>query len=89
MAQMLQMGTLDVLMSDDMTMDGVLDGALGFAWLPGLVADYDEADKYYLKGWIADEVAKIMEQNSLIRISSYCNGFRQVGNIVRPRHRDV
>ena len=67
MAQMLQMGTLDVLMSDDMTMDGVLDGALGFAWLPGLVADYDEADKYYLKGWIADEVAKIMEQNSLIR----------------------
>lgn len=32
----------------------------------------------------ADEVAKIMEQNSLIRISSYCNGFRQVGNIVRP-----
>lgn len=76
MAQMLQMGTLDVLMSDDMTMDGVLDGALGFAWLPGLVADYDEADKYYLKGWIADEVAKIMEQNSLIRISSYCNGFR-------------
>ncbi|MFR6092590.1 MAG: twin-arginine translocation signal domain-containing protein [Faecalibacterium prausnitzii] len=39
MAQMLQMGTLDVLMSDDMTMDGVLDGALGFAWLPGLVAD--------------------------------------------------
>ena len=84
MAQMLQMGTLDVLMSDDMTIDGVLDGALGFAWLPGLVADYDEADKYYLKGWIADEVAKIMEQNSLIRISSYCNGFRQVGNIVRP-----
>ena len=65
-------------------MDGVLDGALGFAWLPGLVADYDEADKYYLKGWIADEVAKIMEQNSLIRISSYCNGFRQVGNIIRP-----
>ena len=49
MAQMLQMGTLDVLMSDDMTIDGVLDGALGFAWLPGLVADYDEADKYYLK----------------------------------------
>ena len=74
----------DVLMSDDMTMDGVLDGTLGFAWLPGLVADYDEADRYYLKGWIADEVAKIMEQNSLIRISSYCNGFRQVGNIVRP-----
>ena len=47
MAQMLQMGTLDVLMSDDMTMDGVLDGALGFAWLPGLVADYEEADAYY------------------------------------------
>ncbi|MFR6092591.1 MAG: hypothetical protein ACLUIR_04345 [Faecalibacterium prausnitzii] len=29
-------------------------------------------------------MAKIMEQNSLIRISSYCNGFRQVGNIIRP-----
>lgn len=34
MAQMLQMGTLDVLMSDDMTMDGVLDGALGFVGSP-------------------------------------------------------
>ena len=84
MAQMLQMGTLDVLMSDDMTMDGVLDGALGFAWLPGLVADYEEADAYYNNGWIADKVAEIMAENDLIRISSYCNGFRQVGNIVRP-----
>lgn len=81
MAQMLQMGTLDVLMSDDMSMDGVLDGKLGFAWLPGLVSDYEEADNYYLYGWIADEVAKIMAENNLIRISSYCNGFRQVGNI--------
>lgn len=84
MAQMLQMGTLDVLMSDDMTMDGVLDGALGFAWLPGLVSDYEEADAYYNNGWIADKVAEIMAQSDLIRISSYCNGFRQVGNIVRP-----
>ena len=84
MAQMLQMGTLDVLMSDDMTMDGVLDGALGFAWLPGLVNDYEEADAYYNNGWIADKVAEIMAQNDLIRISSFCNGFRQVGNIVRP-----
>lgn len=55
MAQMLQMGTLDVLMSDDMTMDGVLDGALGFAWLPGLVADYEEADAYYNNGWIGGQ----------------------------------
>lgn len=84
MAQMLQMGTLDVLMSDDMTMDGVLNGALGFAWLPGLVANYDEADEYYNNGWIADKLAEIMAQNDLIRISSFCNGFRQVGNIVRP-----
>lgn len=81
---MLQMGSLDVLMSDDMTMDGVLNGALGFAWLPGLVSIYDEADMYYNHGWIADKVAEIMAQNDLIRISSYCNGFRQVGNIKRP-----
>ncbi len=84
MAQMLQMGTLDVLMSDDMSMDGVLDGALGFAWLPGLVSNYDEADQYYLYGWISDKITEIMEENDLIRISSYCNGFRQVGNIKRP-----
>jgi len=84
MAQMLQMGTLDVLMSDDMSMDGVLNGALGFAWLPGLVSNYDEADEYYLHGWIADKVTEIMAQNNLIRISSYCNGFRQVGNIKHP-----
>ncbi len=25
-----------------------------------------------------------MAENGLIRISSFCNGFRQVGNIVRP-----
>ena len=84
MGQMLQMGTLDVLMSDDMSMDGLLNGALGFAWLPGLVSNYDEADKYYLKGWISDQIAAIMAQNKLIRISSYCNGFRQVGNVKRP-----
>ena len=83
-AQMLQMGTLDVLMSDDMTMDGVLNGTLGFAWLPGLVADYEEADAYYNNGWIADKVAEVMAKSDLIRISSYCNGFRQVGNIKRP-----
>lgn len=83
MAQMLQMGTLDVLMSDDMSIDGVLDGALGFAWLPGLVKDYDEADQYYNSGWIAEKVGEIMKQNDLIRISSYCNGFRQVGNVKR------
>lgn len=83
-AQMLQMGTLDILMSDDMTMDGVLDGKLGFAWLPGLVADNDEAKEYYDHGWISDQVAKIMSDNKLIRISSYSNGFRQVGNIKRP-----
>ena len=81
MAQMLQMGTLDVLMSDDMSMDGVLDGKLGFAWLPGLVSDYDEADNYYLYGWIADKITEIMAENNLVRISSFCNGFRQVGNI--------
>ena len=84
MAQMLQMGTLDVLMSDDMTIDGVLDGALGFAWLPGLVSNYEEADAYYNNGWIAQEVAAIMAKNGFIRISSFCNGFRQVGNIKRP-----
>ena len=33
MAQMLQMGTLDVLMSDDMTMDGVL-GCAGLCLAP-------------------------------------------------------
>lgn len=84
MAQMLQMGTLDVLMSDDMTLDGVLNGALGFAWLPGLVSNYEEADAYYNNGWIAQEVSKIMAKNGFIRISSFCNGFRQVGNIKRP-----
>ncbi len=84
MAQMLQMETLDILMSDDMTMDGVLNGALGFAWLPGLVANYEEADAYYNFGWIARKVGEIMAKNGLIRISSYCNGFRQVGNIKRP-----
>lgn len=82
-AQMIQLGTLDFCLSDDMSIDGILDGALGFAWLPGLVADYEEADKYYNNGWIAEQVGDVMEQNQIIRISSFCNGFRQVGNIKR------
>ena len=82
-AQMIQMGTLDFNLNDDMSIDGILDGKLGFAWLPGLVSDYDEADQYYNEGWIADQVAKIMEENNIIRISSFCNGFRQVGNMKR------
>ena len=83
-AQMLQMGTLDVLMSDDMAIDSVLDGKLGFAWLPGLVANEQEAVDYYDHGWISEQISKIMKENKLIRISSYSNGFRQLGNIVKP-----
>ncbi len=82
-AQMIQMGTLDFNLNDDMSIDGILDGKLGFAWLPGLVSDYKEADQYYNKGWIAGQVTKIMEENNIIRISSFCNGFRQVGNMKR------
>lgn len=81
--QMIQMGTLDFNLNDDMSIDGILGGQLGFAWLPGLVADYEEADKYYNDGWIADQVGKIMADNKIIRISSFCNGFRQVGNMKR------
>lgn len=80
-AQMIQMGTLDFNLNDDMSIDGILSGQLGFAWLPGLVADYDEADRYYNYGWIAEQAAKIMEDNNIIRISSFCNGFRQAGNM--------
>ena len=64
-AQMIQMGTLDFNLNDDMSIDGILDGKLGFAWLPGLVSDYDEADQYYNEGWIADQAAKIMEENNI------------------------
>lgn len=82
-AQMIQMGTLDFNLNDDMSIDGILSGKLGFAWLPGLVANYEEADKYYNNGWVAKEVSNIMASNNIIRISSFCNGFRQVGNMKR------
>lgn len=84
MCQMLQLGTLDIMLSDDMSVDSNLNGALGFAWLPGLVADYDEADQYYNFGWLGQKCAEIMLENDLVRMSSFCNGFRQVGNVVRP-----
>ena len=84
MCQMLQLGTLSIMLSDDMSVDSNLNGALGFAWLPGLVADRDEAEKYYDHGWIADKCAEIMLENGLVRFGSFTNGFRQVGNIVRP-----
>ena len=65
-AQMIQFGTLDFNFNDDMSIDGILDGKLGFAWLPGLVKDYDEADKYYNNGWIAKEYC-IMMKNNIIK----------------------
>lgn len=84
MCQMLQLGTLDIMLSDDMSVDGNLNGALGFAWLPGLVSTEEEADEYYNFGWIADKVSEIMLENNLVRMSSFTNGFRQVGNVVKP-----
>lgn len=84
MCQMLQLGTLDIMLSDDMSVDSNLNGALGFAWLPGLVADYEEADAYYNFGWIGQKCGEIMLKNDLVRMSSFCNGFRQVGNVTRP-----
>lgn len=84
MCQMLQLGTLDIMLSDDMSIDSNLNGALGFAWLPGLVADREEAEQYYDHGWIAEKVAEVMLESDLVRFGSFTNGFRQVGNIVRP-----
>ena len=84
MCQMLQLGTLSMMLSDDMSVDSNLNGALGFAWLPGLVSNREEADMYYDHGWIADKCAEIMLENGLVRFGSFTNGFRQVGNIVRP-----
>lgn len=45
-AQMIQMGTLDFNLNDDMSIDGILDGKL-ICMASGLVSDYDEADQYY------------------------------------------
>jgi TRAP-type C4-dicarboxylate transport system substrate-binding protein len=83
MAQSIQLGTLDICVNDDMTIDAIMGGQLGFAWLPGLVANYEEADKYYLNGWINDRLTEIMSINNIVRLATYCNGFRQVGNVKR------
>ncbi len=84
MCQMLQLGTLSIMLSDDMSIDANLNGALGFAWLPGLVADREEATQYYDHGWIASKCGEIMLDAGLVRFGSFTNGFRQVGNVTRP-----
>ncbi len=84
MCQMLQLGTLSMMLSDDMSVDANLNGALGFAWLPGLVANREEATQYYDHGWIASKCGEIMLDAGLVRFGSFTNGFRQVGNVTRP-----
>lgn len=83
MAEAIQLNTLGMTMLSDMGIDIVV-GQLGWAWLPGLITNYDEADKYYFNGWINEELTRMMAENGIIKIGNIENGFRVVGNVVKP-----
>jgi TRAP-type C4-dicarboxylate transport system substrate-binding protein len=82
-AEAIQLNTVDVAHISDMGIDVVV-GKMGWAWLPFLVTNEADADKYYNNGWIGDGLTKQMSDSGIIRLAGTENGFRVVGNAQRP-----
>lgn len=81
--QAIQFGTLDIALVSDMGINSII-GGLSWAWLPYMITSYEQADEYYINGWISDELTRIMGENGLVRIAATENDFRMVGNAKRP-----
>lgn len=77
--EMIQLGTLECGLISDMGIDSAI-GGLGWAWLPFMLTDYDMVDKYYINGWIGDELTKEMGDQGIVRVAATENEFREMGN---------
>ncbi|MVB10091.1 Bacterial extracellular solute-binding protein, family 7 [Caprobacter fermentans] len=83
MTEMVQLGTLDVGLIADMGIDSSI-GGLGWAWLPFMITSYDQVDKYYINGWIGQELTKEMAAKGIVRVAATENEFRECGTVSRP-----
>lgn len=76
-------GELDILVGSDMAADEELEGELSFAWLPGIITNYDEAERYYNYGYLSEQLGEVMLKNDLVKMSAFSTGFRQIANAKR------
>ena len=83
MTEMVQLGTLDVGLLSDMGIDSSI-GGLGWAWLPFMITSYDQVDKYYINGWIGQELTKEMAAKGIVRVAATENEFRECGTVSHP-----
>lgn len=74
-----QMDSIDMVLTADALIATVVS-ELGWINLPGIVSNYDEADEaFFGNGWIYDAVANVCEDNGLVKLGAFDNGFRTVG----------
>jgi len=83
LTESIQLGTLDMAFISDMGMNIVV-GNLGWAWLPYLITSYDEADEFYINGWMGEKITEMLAEKGIVRLAATENDFRQCGNTVRP-----
>lgn len=74
-----QMDSIDMVLTADALIAAVVS-ELGWINLPGIVSTYDEADEaFFGDGWICQAVADVCENNGLVKLGAFDNGFRTVG----------
>lgn len=79
LTEMIQMGTLDCAVVSDVGIDSVI-GKLGWAWLPFMITDYEQADAFYHQGWIYDGLTEKMAEAGIVRIASTEVGLKVLAN---------
>ena len=79
----IQLNTLEMAVVSDMGIDAVV-GGMGWAWMPFMITNYEDADKYYNEGWIGEELGNQMAAANIIRLAAIENDFRMIGNVKRP-----
>jgi TRAP-type C4-dicarboxylate transport system substrate-binding protein len=74
----IQLGSIDMSAISDMGIDSVVQG-LGWAWLPYMINTYEQADEFYLNGWMNTEIARIMLEGGVVKVANRENDFRILG----------
>ena len=82
-SEAIQLNTVDMSILSVLGADAVV-GRLGFAYLPYMFSSYEDADKYFVNGWLGDEVDKVLLESGMVSLSRHDTGFRQLLNNTRP-----
>ena len=79
LAESIQDGSIDIASLSDNIIETTTN-EMRWAFLPYIVTDYDEVDEHYLDGWVREEIYNVMENNEMVPLASYDNGFRNFGS---------